>query len=91
MNRPIRSGDTARIVRGALGDKGPNVGKVVSVGLLAGEHSEHGNIWSVHGTGLVTEYGAVGGTLHCAQGWLQRIEPLPAKTLSKQELSALDA
>lgn len=75
MNEPIRSGDAAEIIAGALGATGPNVGKRVRVGMLRGEHSQHGRIWRVHGEGLVTEYGAVGTEVDCAQAWLRKIEP----------------
>ena len=75
MSEPIKAGDLARIIAGALGDKGPNVGKVVTVGQLQGEHSQHGRIWRVHGRGLVTEYGAAGNEVDCAANWLQKIEP----------------
>lgn len=46
-----------------------------------GEHSQHGRIWRVSGESLITEYGAVGNTLDCAQGWLRKIEP-PTDTQS---------
>jgi len=75
MSTPIQSGDQAEIIAGALGDKGPNVGKKVRVGLLRGEHSKFGRIWRVHGEGLITEYGAVGNEVDCAAVWLRKIEP----------------
>lgn len=75
MNEPIKSGDQAEIIAGALGNTGPNIGKRVSVGQLRGEHSQYGRIWRVHGAGLVTEFGAVGDQLDCAQGWLRKIQP----------------
>jgi hypothetical protein len=73
--KPIQAGDHAEIIEGALGTKGPNVGKQVSVVCLRGEHSEHGRIWKVEGEGLISEYGAVGTTVDCAQSWLRKIEP----------------
>lgn len=84
--KPIQSGDPAIIIRGALGDKGPNVGKQVIVGKLQGEHSQHGRIWRVHGKNLVTEYGATGTECDCAAAWLQKIEPPPvdAPSASKE-------
>lgn len=75
MNEPIKSGDLADIVEGALGTTGPNIGKRVRVGLLQGEHSVYGRIWRVHGEGLTTEYGATGNELDCAQAWLRKVEP----------------
>lgn len=73
--KPIQAGDHAEIIEGALGTKGPNVGKKVRVVILRGEHSEHGRIWKVEGDGLISEYGAVGTTVDCAQSWLRKIEP----------------
>ena len=75
MREPIKSGDLAQIIEAALGTKGPNIGKIVRVGKLQGEHSVLGRIWRVHGEGLVTEYGAVGNEADCAQSWLRKIEP----------------
>ena len=79
MSEPIKTGDHATIIAGALGDKGPNIGKTVTVGKLQGEHSVHGRIWRVHGAGLTTEYGATGSELDCAAAWLQKIDPPPPK------------
>ena len=84
MKEPIKTGDHATIIAGALGTTGPNIGKRVRVGLLQGEHSQYGRIWRVHGDGLVTEYGAVGAQLDCAQAWLRKDEP-PAP---RQDLGA---
>jgi hypothetical protein len=78
--KPIQAGDHAEIIEGALGTKGPNVGKTVRVVCLRGEHSEHGRIWKVEGDGLISEYGAVGTTVDCAQSWLRKIEPPPLKS-----------
>lgn len=83
MSEPIKKGDMATIISGALGTGGPNVGKVVTVGTLQGEHSVHGRIWRVHGDGLTTEFGAVGSELDCAQSWLKKIEPPKPKDLAK--------
>ena len=83
MNAPIKQGDLAIIIAGALGAKGPNIGKQVTVGKLQGEHSEYGRIWRVHGENLVTEYGAVGSEPDCAASWLQKLPPVATKP--KQE------
>ena len=91
MSEPIKKGDLAEIIAGALGEGGPNAGKRVTVGFLQGEHSQYGNIWRVHGEGLVTEYGAVGTELDCAQSWLRKIEPPSGpgeSTRAKKELTA---
>ena len=75
MNDPIKSGDRCEVIAGALGDKGPNVGKRVTVGSLRGEHSEFGRIWRCHGEGLVTEFGALGNEADFAQAWLRKLPP----------------
>lgn len=83
MNAPIKAGDQAEIICGAMGTKGPNVGKRVTVGKLRGEHSEHGRIWRVHGEGLVSEYGATGDSVDCAASWLRKVPPVEqAKTVT---------
>ena len=92
MSEPIKSGDQATIIEGALGTKGPNIGKQVRVGLRMGEHSQHGVIWRVHGTGLTTEYGAMGTELDCAQSWLLKIDAPPMSEQVREEHAAgLDA
>lgn len=75
MKEPIKQGDQAHIIEGALGTKGPNIGKAVTVGKCLGEHSQYGRIWRVHGDGLITEYGATGTELDCAASWLRKIDP----------------
>lgn len=75
MSEPIKAGDQCEIVEGALGTKGPNIGKRVRVLALRGEHSVHGRIWRVQGSGLVSEYGAEGDTIDCAQSWLRKLPP----------------
>lgn len=84
MSEPIKTGDRATIIAGALGDKGPNIGKTVTVGMLRGEHSVHGRIWHVHGIDLTTEYGAKGSSVDCAAAWLKKIEPPPVAPASSQ-------
>lgn len=76
MNEPIKTGDECTVIYGALGDKGPNIGKRVKVISLRGEHSEHGRIWRCSGEGLVTEYGVRGIYMDFAQSWLQKIPPI---------------
>ena len=86
MTEPIKSGDMAEIIEGALGNTGPNIGKIVRVGQFQGEHSKYGRIWRVYGEGLTTEYGATGTELDCAQAWLRKIEPpkMPDKGVKKE-------
>ncbi len=85
MKEPIKQGDRAYIVAGVLGDKGPNIGKTVTVGQCQGEHSLHGRIWRCYGEGLITEYGVVAPDMDFAADWLRKIEPPPLreKTQSK--------
>lgn len=90
MSEPIKSGDIAIIIAGALGDKGPNVGKTVTVGMLRGEHSKYGRIWAVSGQNLVSEYGAVGSNVDCAAAWLRKVEP-PKATNVQSYADSVDA
>ena len=69
----IQAGVQAEIIGGVL-EPSPNLGKRVTVLQLRGEHSQHGRIWRVRGENLVTEYGAVGDEIDCAQQWLRRID-----------------
>ena len=80
---PIKAGDVCEIVEGALGTTEPNIGKFVKVVSLQGEHSAHGRIWRVQGTHLVTEFGATGNQLDCAQSWLRKLPP-PEQPLSAE-------
>lgn len=77
LQEPIKAGDLATIVEGALGNTGPNIGKTVRVESFQGDNSVYGRIWRVSGEGLVSEFGAAGGRIDCAQAWLKKIEPPP--------------
>jgi len=83
MQEPIKVGDMCVVIDGALGEKSPNVGRIVSVRALKGEHSVFGRIWQCEGVSLVTEYGATGMFADFAACWLKKIEPpkLPDKGL----------
>ena len=85
MNEPIKVGDLCEVIAGALDDKGPNVGKTVTVSSLRGEHSVYGRIWQCTGDNLITEYGAVGNQADFAVAWLRKLppEPLLNKTIDK--------
>lgn len=88
MNEPIKTGDRATIIAGALGGAGPNVGKRVTVGAMRGEHSQHGRIWRVYGDGLTTEFGATGNAVDCAACWLRKdLFVAPKATRKQQETS----
>lgn len=87
MQEPIKSGDRCLVIAGVLGDKGPNVGKTVTVGTLRGQHSEYGNIWRCHGPDIVSEYGAVGNEGDFAQSWLKKLPPdqTPPKVVEREK------
>lgn len=86
MNEPIKVGDLCEVIAGALDDKGPNVGKQVTVTALRGEHSQYGRIWSCQGENLITEYGGVGTRADFAVAWLRKLPPPPQlnKTVVKE-------
>ena len=90
MNEPIKSGDSAVIVMGALGEKSPNIGKAVTVGQVRGDHSVHGRIWRVHGEGLASELGGFGTQVDCPAIWLKKIDPdqKTNETNTKTEVTA---
>lgn len=89
MNEPIKAGDLAEIIRGALGDQGPNVGNRVTVGMTMGEHSQFGRIVRIHGQGLVTEYGGTGSECDIPAAWLRKLPPVaPAAPAQRQEVTA---
>lgn len=71
------------------GTDGLNLGKVVRVASLQGEHSKLGRIWrcTAEGGDLITEYGAVGSTADFAQDWLEPIPPIATKP-SQQKAEA---
>lgn len=73
----IERGVICEVISGANGPyDSPNVGKIVEVASLQGEHSEHGRIWrciSSRGD-LVSEYGAIGIAADFAQAWLKPMD-----------------
>ena len=91
MAEPIKSGDECIVIAGALGDKGPNIGKTVTVVQLRGEHSEHGRIWRCQGKGLITECGVQGLYMDFAQSWLQKIPPVQVGELKMENLKSYHA
>lgn len=70
----VKKGDLAVIIKSTFG---LNIGRIVEVGDMMGEHSQLGAIWHVRtkGRALVTDYGAIGPECDCADDWLR---PLPA-------------
>jgi hypothetical protein len=85
---PIKAGDLAEVISGIQGTASPNIGLIVSVVSLQGEHSQYGRIWRCE-----AEYGVLGqpgvdvfpGHMDCAQDWLRKINPppLPDKVQTK--------
>lgn len=85
---PIKADDLCHVISGLNGTASPNIGLVVLVINLQGEHSQYGRIWRCE-----AEYGEKGnpgidvppGHLDFAQIWLKKIEPppLPAKEQTK--------
>jgi hypothetical protein len=75
MSEPIKANDRCEVIAGALGVRGPNVGKTVIVNCLRGEHSVFGRIWRCSGKDLVSEFGAVGTHSEFAQSWLRKLPP----------------
>jgi len=92
MSAPLQKGDLAEIIQGAAGRSGPNIGKVVTVGVVMGEHSRFGRIVRVSGDNL-TRLGQMGfergDWADVPTAWLKKIEP-PAGPVEQQskELTA---
>lgn len=74
MQEPLKKGDLAEVIDGALGPRGPNIGKTVTVGVSMGEHSQYGRIVRCHGSMLISEYGVITDNLDFAVCWLRKIE-----------------
>jgi hypothetical protein len=91
MNEPIKSGDRCEVIAGALGLKGPNVGKRVTVRSLRGEHSVFGRIWLCEGVGLTTEYGATGTQADFAQSWLRKLPPAEPHAMNDEATTKEEA
>jgi len=86
--------NAGRITAGVLckvigGTDGLNIGKLVKVASLQGEHSKYGRIWrcTAQDCQLVTEYGAVGIAADFAQDWLEPLPPV-ASLQDAAELAA---
>ena len=90
MIEPIKAGDKAEVIDGALGKASPNIGKIVRVVSFRGEHSVYGRIWKAQADNLVSEYGATGDSCDFAQSWLRKIPPLKNPDVSQETEKALD-
>ena len=83
MKTPIKAGDLCEVIGGLTGEHSPNLGLIVKVLTLRGQHSMLGNIWRCE-----AQYAVLGqegtkpgppGTADFSQDWLRKIEP-PAQT-----------
>ena len=84
MKEPLKKGDLAEVIEGALGNRGPNIGKIVTVGSTMGEHSQYGRIVRCHSSTLISEYGVVTDNLDFAVSWLRKIDgPKSVNTQTK--------
>lgn len=78
MNSPIKTGDLCEVISGVTGTFSPNIGLVVRVLELRGEHSVFGRIWRCEAEYAELAQPGVGvppGTADFAQPWLKKIEP----------------
>lgn len=79
MREPIKAGDDALVVGGLGRQKSPNLGLVVKVASLQGEHSQFGRIWRCTNPDIkqLTDAGGyqVTGVADFAADWLQKLPP----------------
>lgn len=78
MSEPIKAGDRAEVIDGLQGKDSPNLGLIVKVRSLAGEHSKFGRIWRCEAE--YAERGQLGvnvpgGLADFAQSWLRKLPP----------------
>jgi hypothetical protein len=73
MSEPIKSGDRCEVIGAVFGAQSPNLGKIVTVASLQGEHSVHGRIWRCTAPDLITEYGVAGIAADFAASWLRKL------------------
>jgi hypothetical protein len=86
MTKPIQAGDLAEVVGGFFGSESPNLGLIVKVLSLRGQHSTFGNIWRCEAQYAELGQPGIGcppGQADFAQHWLRKIEP-PAQTDSTE-------
>ena len=82
MSTPIKAGDLAEVIGGLTGEHSPNLGLIVKVLTLRGQHSWLGNIWRCDAQYAVQAQPGIDvppGTTDFAQQWLKKIEP-PSQT-----------
>lgn len=89
MNEPIKAGDRCIIIRGATGNKSPNVGKIITAGVTVGEHPQFGRMVRIHGQGLDTVKLGVLNWAEIPTAWLRKLPPVaPAAPAKRQEVTA---
>lgn len=84
MNENLAPGDLAYIIQSI---DGLSVGRIVQCRQIDGVHSQYGIVWLVSAReNLISEYGAIGKTMHVPQAWLKKIMPptTPAKIKEKE-------
>lgn len=88
MNEPIKTGDRCLVIDGTLKHKSPNIGKIVTVKSLQGEHSTLGRIWHCNGVDLIQFDGSTSTSADFPTDWLQKLNPpkLPAKVLTLERV-----
>jgi hypothetical protein len=78
MSTPIKAGDLCEVIGGLTGANSPNLGLIVRVLQLRGQHSWLGNIWRCEAEYAVQAQPGINvppGTTDFAQQWLKKIEP----------------
>lgn len=78
MNEPIKAGDRCEVVDGLNGKDSPNIGLIVKVLQVQGEHSKFGRIWRCEAEYAVRGQegkNVPGGQADFAQSWLRKLPP----------------
>lgn len=94
MSEPINKGDLCEVIDGMQGASSPNIGLIVEVLSVAGEHSKFGRIWRC--LAEFAERGQPGvkvpsGTADFAQSWLRKLPPKPQAPKAKARCFELTA
>lgn len=78
MSEPLKAGDLAEVINGLGRGKSPNIGKIVTVGMIAGESDRYGLVRHCTGPGIVqlSDSGAyvITGEADFPVSWLRKIE-----------------
>lgn len=86
MSEPIKKGDLCEVIDGLQGASSPNIGLIVEVQSLAGEHSKFGRIWRCLAEFAERGQPGVevpGRTADFAQSWLRKLPPKPQAPKAK--------